>query len=187
MLTNLEKTELDQIIDYWFNHLKPEQWFRAADEVDGEIRDRFSKAHRLLAHKNLPDLNLTGQQTLAAIILFDQMSRNMFRNSAKAYETDPLARSLCFMALANKYDLDMRDLKKSFIYIPLMHSEDLNDQELSVSLLQQRTKLAIQVDYAVRHHDIIQKFGRFPHRNKHLGRVSTPEEEKFLTSGGESF
>ncbi len=62
-----------------------------------------------------------------------------------------------------------------------------NDQELSVSLLQQRTKLAIQVDYAVRHHDIIQKFGRFPHRNKHLGRVSTPEEEKFLTSGGESF
>ncbi|PCJ33409.1 MAG: hypothetical protein COA93_07805 [Alphaproteobacteria bacterium] len=187
MLTKDEKKYLTQVTEHWFDHLKPEDWFAQSDQIDQGIIDAFSHIYDHFKSKNLIELDLSGDEILAAIILFDQMPRNIFRGHAKAYETDALALSLCFMALANKYDLDMTDIQKSFVYMPLEHSEDMNDQELSVSLFKQRTKLDDQIDYAVRHLTIISKFGRFPHRNKALGRVSTAQEEEFLASGGDNF
>jgi len=187
MLTESDKADLERINDYWFDHLEPRQWFITSAALDRAIRDRFLPAHQRLKDLDLPALDLSGPQILAAILLFDQMPRNMFRNSARAFDTDPLARALCAQALARKYDLAMDDLRRSFIYMPLEHSEDLQDQELCVSLFQQRTQLDEQIDYAVRHHVIIKKFGRFPHRNKLLGRVSTAEEQAFLAGGGETF
>jgi len=187
MLTKDETIQLAQITRFWFDHLTPEDWFVQADPVDQQIRDQFSHSYHHFKTRNLTDLDLTGDQILAAIILFDQMPRNMFRDSAKAFATDDLALSLCFMALANQHDLSMTDIRKTFLYLPLEHSEDLNNQALSVSLFQQRTKLAPQIDYAVRHEVIIRRFGRFPHRNSILGRTSTPEEIDYLANGGESF
>ena len=187
MLTSKENIQLEQVTNFWFNHLKPENWFVQSDDVDQEIRDKFSESYLYFKKRDLDSQELSGDQILAAIILFDQMPRNMFRESAQAFETDALALSLCKMALVSGFDLEMTDIKKSFTYIPLEHSEDMKDQDLCVSLFEQRTDLAEQVDYAGRHHSIISKFGRFPHRNAILGRTSTPEEEKFLASGGETF
>lgn len=187
MLDHNENGLLEQIADYWFNHLTPENWFVQSDQLDQEIRDRFSDSYIYFKGHALASLDLSGDQILAAIILFDQMPRNMFRGRAQAFETDALALSLCKMALAGGRDLIMTDIKKSFLYMPLEHSEDRKDQELCVSLFQQRTALAEQVDYAVRHQDIICRFGRFPHRNIVLGRLSTPEEVAFLKTGGNTF
>jgi len=187
MLTKDEKSNLTKIKDYWFNHLKPEDWFVQSDQIDQDITDKFSHIYTHFKDQDLVEAALSGDEILAAIILLDQIPRNMFRGNAKAFETDPLALSLCFKALANKLDLDMTDIHKSFIYMPLEHSEDMSDQELSVSLFKQRTKLETEIDYAVRHLAIISKFGRFPHRNQALGRISTPEEEEFLVSGGDQF
>lgn len=187
MLTENDKTHLEQINDYWFHRLTPDQWFAPSDRLDQEITDRFLAPYQRFKDMDLSDPGLSGPQLLAAILLFDQMPRNMFRNSARAFESDPLARALCYQALAQKHDLAMDDKRKSFIYMPLEHSENLQDQELCVSLFQQRTQLDEQIDYAVRHHAIIKKFGRFPHRNKLLGRVSTAEEQAFLAGGGDTF
>ncbi|PCI34516.1 MAG: hypothetical protein COB54_01685 [Alphaproteobacteria bacterium] len=187
MLTEDENQRLQQVTDFWFTHLKPEDWFVRSDQVDQDITDGFSQDYVYFKDRDLDSLDLTGEQVLAAIILFDQMPRNMFRDSAQAFETDGLSRSLCTMALAGGLDLKMSDIKKSFLYLPLEHSEDLRDQELCVSLFEQRTKLTEQIDYAVRHHDVISRFGRFPHRNATLGRASTPKEDAYLTGGGDSF
>lgn len=187
MLTTKDKKQLDQILDYWFTQLTPDNWFNQNDHVDADIQSRFLEIYSRLKDQKLTEFDLTAQQLLALILLFDQMPRNMFRNSAAAFETDPLAKSLCYLALANKLDLEMSDIQKAFIYLPLEHSEDLKDQELSVSLFQHRTSLAEQTDYAIRHYTIIHKFGRFPHRNKILGRPSTQEEKEFLASGGDNF
>ncbi len=187
MLTENDKNDLERINDYWFHRLTPGQWFAPSDQLDREITDRFLAPYQRLKDMNLPDLELSGRQILAAILLFDQMPRNMFRHSARAFETDPLARALCYQALARKHDLDMNDMWKTFLYMPLEHSENLQDQELCVSLFQQRTQLDEQIDYAVRHHAIIEKFGRFPHRNKVLGRASTAGEQAFLAGGGDTF
>lgn len=187
MLTKKDKKHLEQILDYWFGQLTPEQWFIQDTQVDSHIRDHFLEIYHSLQKKDLLNITFTGKEILPTIILFDQMPRNMFRHSPQAFETDPLARSLCYLALANRLDLDMTDLQKTFIYMPLEHSEDMKDQELCISLFQQRTALPQQIDYAIRHFQIIKEFGRFPHRNKILGRLSTAEEEKFLSTGGDSF
>ncbi len=187
MLTSDEKDQLKQVINFWFNHLKPDDWFTQSDHIDQEIRNKFSDSYNYFKDRDLDSQEITGDQILSAIILFDQMPRNMFRNSAQAFATDALALSLCKMALAGGFDLNMTDIKKAFTYIPLEHSEDMKDQDLCVSLFQQRTELDLQIDYAVRHHAIIRKFGRFPHRNAVLGRLSTPEEKEYLSTGGETF
>ncbi|MCK5425370.1 MAG: DUF924 domain-containing protein [Emcibacter sp.] len=187
MITSEENDQLIQVSDFWFDHLKPQDWFVQSDQVDQEIINKFSDQYFYFKDRDLDNMDLSGEQILAAIILFDQMPRNMFRDSAQAFETDALALSLCTMALARGLDLKMSDIKKSFTYIPLEHSEGIKDQELCVSLFEQRTELADHIDYAVRHHAIIQKFGRFPHRNAVLGRTSTPEEDEYLITGGETF
>lgn len=187
MLTADDNKKLRDVTDYWFHQLTPVDWFRQSDDVDQNIRDKFLTTYDDFKAKDLSEMDLTGEQILAAILLFDQMPRNMFRDSAQAFATDDLALSLCQMALANRHDLEMTDIEKSFTYLPLEHSESLKDQELCVSLFQQRTKLEEQIDYAVRHYNVIKRFDRFPHRNDVLGRSSTAEEVEFLSSGGDNF
>lgn len=187
MLSDDEINHLERVIDFWFNHLTPEDWFTQSHKVDQEIITLFSEPYNHFKVRALDQIDLSGDPILAAIILFDQMPRNMFRNSAQSFATDDLALSLCKTALAAGHDLSMTDIQKSFIYMPLEHSENLKDQELCISLFQQRTDLALQVDYAIQHCDIIQKFGRFPHRNIILGRTSTPDETDYLANGGETF
>lgn len=187
MLTPEETRQLAEIHTYWFHHLKPADWFSQSDQTDEDIRTRFLDSYQYFKDIDLAEMDLSAEQILSAILLFDQMPRNIFRGTAEAFATDAKAVGLCYAALAQRLDLEMPDIKKSFIYLPLEHSEDMKDQELCVTLFQQRTTLTEQIDYAVRHFNIIAKFGRFPHRNKILGRLPTPEEDTYLAEGGDAF
>jgi uncharacterized protein (DUF924 family) len=127
---------------------------------------------------------------LARILLYDQFPRNMFRGTPRAFATDALARETTAYLLRTQGDRQLRPVERLFVYLPLMHSEDLTDQRQSVSLFQQLVQddpLVDSVSYALRHREIIARFGRFPHRNAILGRSSTPEEIEFLQQPGSSF
>jgi len=164
----------DAVLDFWFS-LKPEQWWRGGAELDALCRDRFVDLHADL--RQLPPENFIGdaRTALAAVILFDQLPRNMFRGHADQFMTDPLALAVARGSVERGYDDTLTKDEKSFLYMPFQHSERLADQRRSLALF-----TALHDDYllgfARKHHDIIERFGRFPHRNAMLGRAPRPEE-----------
>ena len=162
------------VLKFWFG-LSTEQWWRGGSELDHRIKQCFLK---LWAEKRqLPvDAFLTDPLTaLAAVILFDQFPRNMFRGHADAYSTDHLALAIAKAAVANRLDDQLDKAERKFLYMPFQHSENLDDQNRAVLLF---THLGDdeQLKYAKHHRDIIERFGRFPHRNAVLGRASRAEE-----------
>lgn len=163
-----------EVLQFWFD-LEPNQWWDGGAELDHRIRQEFLKLWS--EERQLPaDAFLTDPQTaLAAVILFDQFPRNMFRGHADAYSTDPLALAIAREAVGRGLDEDLAPTKRKFLYLPFQHSENLDDQNRSVLLF---TRLADdeQLGYARHHRDIIERFGRFPHRNAILGRASRPDE-----------
>lgn len=167
------------VLTFWFEELRPEDWFAGGERVDALICDRFSRLYDALAG-SVPESALDNPRTaLAAIILFDQFSRNLFRRTARAFASDDLALSLARNALDRGLDEDMSSREKYFLYLPFEHSEVLADGERCVSLfrsLGDESGLA----YAIEHRDILLRFGRYPHRNKALGRESTEQEQAFL-------
>ena len=162
------------VLKFWFG-LRPEQWWKTDSQLDERIRQDFlklwSEKRQLPAERFLTD-PLTA---LAGVILFDQFPRNMFRGHADTYSTDPLALAIAMGALARGLDKELARDERKFLYMPLMHSEKLDDQNRSVLLF---TELgdADQLGYAKRHREIVERYGRFPHRNAILGRPSRPEE-----------
>ena len=163
------------------------QWRGAAGYViDGAIRDRFTALHERLAREDGTIRTEAPRELLAAIIVFDQFSRNLHRGSPRAFATDPIARRLARAAVADGLDQAMSKRERIFIYLPFEHSEDRADQEQSVRLFGQLDDENL-TKYAVAHKVIIDRFGRFPHRNAALGRVSTPEEIAFLKEPMSSF
>ena len=164
----------DNIIEFWFG-LKPEQWWAANPQLDSLVRDRFCelwKEKRQLP----PEMFLAEARTaLAGVILFDQFPRNMFRGSAEQYSTDPLAQAIARGAVDRGLDEELDRSGRIFLYMPFMHSEDMDNQRRSVLLF---TALGEpdQLKYARHHHDIVERYGRFPHRNAILGRTSRPAE-----------
>jgi uncharacterized protein (DUF924 family) len=161
----------------------PDKWFKKDPAFDAEIARRFLGLWRAAAGGRLAAWEETPQSALALVIVLDQFPRNMFRGLARSYEADALARAAAGRALARGFDGQVPHAERQFFYLPLMHSEDLPDQERCVELAcsygdDEFTK------YAGQHADIIRRFGRFPHRNAVLDRVSTPEEEAFLAGGG---
>ncbi|WP_339862670.1 DUF924 family protein [Paremcibacter congregatus] len=187
MLTPAELTRLAAIYSFWFEELTPQDWFTSSDPLDEQIQSRFMDSYQHFKDMDLAEMDFTAQQVLSLILLLDQMPRNMFRGTPQAFATDAKALELSYAALARRLDLALPDIEKSFIYLPLEHSEDIKDQELCVTLFQQRTTLELQTDYAVRHFKVISRFGRFPHRNAILGRPPTTEEEAYLAEGGDAF
>ncbi len=163
-----------EVLKFWFG-LDPEQWWNGGPTLDREIRDRFLKLWT--EERELPPNSfLTDPLTaLAAVILFDQFPRNMFRCHADAYSTDPLALAIARGAVARGFDEELAPDERKFLYMPFMHSENLDDQNRSLLLF---TELGDQhqLGYAKQHRAIIERFGRFPHRNAVLGRASRPEE-----------
>jgi uncharacterized protein (DUF924 family) len=162
------------VLTYWFG-LRPEQWWRGGPEIDDEIRKRFLKlwaTKRELPVEAFLDDPLTA---LAAVILFDQFPRNMFRDSAEQFATDHLALAISKAAVGNGFDDRLEQKERSFLYMPFQHSENLADQNRSVQLF---TALGddYQLGFAKKHHDVIERFGRFPHRNSMLGRAPRPAE-----------
>jgi uncharacterized protein (DUF924 family) len=169
------------VIDFW-RAAGPKQWFRKDAAFDREIEARFLGVHEAAAAGHLSDWEATPDGALALLLLLDQFPRNMFRGGARAFATDPLARAVADRAIAHGFDAGAPSAERIFFYLPFMHSENLADQERSLALGRQDDGGSEK--YAKIHADIIRRFGRFPHRNAILGRVTTPEEQAFLDAGG---
>lgn len=176
------------ILDFWFAPAASRHWFDSSPDFDRAVRERLGAAQADAAAGRLETWQEQPDGALALCILLDQAPRNIQRGTALAFACDPLARSVARRLLDRGFDrLYPGDHHRLFAYLPFEHSEALEDQELSVRLFTERTADATNTEYARRHFDIIRRFGRFPHRNAVLGRISTPEEVVFLSQPGSAF
>lgn len=169
------------VIDFWFSDEAQRRWFRSTAEFDEQIRARFHSLWEKAKDRRLDHWVQTPEGALALVIVLDQFPLNMFRGAAEGYSTESLAREAADHAIQHRWDADMDDARKAFFYLPFMHSESLADQDRSVQLYRS-AGLIDSLRWAEHHREIIQRFGRFPHRNAALGRVNTPEETAWLTS-----
>jgi uncharacterized protein (DUF924 family) len=176
----------ETVLSFWFTELTPEQWWVKDETLDQRIRERFSDIHAQAAQCELFTWRRTARGRLAEIIVLDQFSRNLFRDSALAFAHDSLALALAQEAVGSGADQALAAVERSFLYMPYMHSESLVIHEEAVRLF---TENGIQnnLDFEFQHKAIIEKFGRYPHRNKILRRESTAEELAFLQQPGSSF
>jgi uncharacterized protein (DUF924 family) len=160
-----------------------DKWFKKDTAFDDDVRRRFLATYEAAAAGGLADWERTAEGALALAIVLDQFPRNMFRDSARTFSADPLARAVADRAIARGFDRQTALPDRQFFYLPFEHSEQLSDQERGVDLFR-ATGDAELVRWAELHADIIRRFGRFPHRNAILGRATTPEEQAFLDGGG---
>jgi uncharacterized protein (DUF924 family) len=169
-----------EILAFW-RHVGPARWYERDDTLDADVRSRFLELWQKAAAGEMSAWQTTDDGALALVIVLDQFPRNMFRGDARTYSSDVLAREVATRAIAHDADLRVEAALMEFLYMPLMHSEHMDDQRRCVELFRGN---ADKLKYAERHADIIRRFGRFPHRNDILGRSTTPEEQAFLDSGG---
>jgi uncharacterized protein (DUF924 family) len=179
------------ILAFWFGRGdRDKRWFEKNAAFDAEVRERFLALHAEGAAGKLAHWKSEPADCLALIVLLDQFPRNMFRGTARAFATDALALVAAHHAVVRGYDRAMRPVERMFIYLPHEHAESLEEQLRSCDLCAPLVDFPETADvyrYALAHRDIIQRFGRFPHRNAILGRASTPEEIEFLQVPGSSF
>jgi len=173
-----------EVLKFWFGSDR-KAWFEKNPAFDDEIRRRFLPLYELGAAGKLSHWKQASSDCLALVILLDQFPRNMFRNSARAFSSDSLALDAARHLVSMDYDKGMSVDERTFAYLPFEHSELLADQLRSCELMQPLGEEVYR--YAVRHREIIERFGRFPHRNAALGRASTPEEALFLQQPGSGF
>jgi len=176
------KASADEVIDFW-RAAGSEKWFDKDDALDVAIRVKFLDLLEAASRGELSSWEETPDGALALVIVLDQFPRNLFRGSPRTYATDPLAYAVARRALARGFVRRCDSELALFLYMPLMHSEKLEDLDEGLAYFEQ-LGLEDNLRGARRHRDIIARFGRFPHRNALLGRVSTPEEEAYLAEGG---
>jgi uncharacterized protein (DUF924 family) len=192
--------QIEEILDFWFGQPGTEEaayahrrkfWFIKSSHVDQTICDRFLTVYEQAAAGDYDLWEASPQGTLALIIVLDQFPRNMFRQKPRAFATDSKALAIAKKAIAKGFDQILEPIQRLFIYLPFEHSEHLSDQEESVKLVQALCAVSSEfgdcLDYAIRHRDVIARFGRFPHRNAILNRSTTSEEALFLQERGSSF
>jgi uncharacterized protein (DUF924 family) len=195
-------SRVTRLLDFWFADTREDParialrvgvWFGSDPTFDDALRDAFAGEVAAAARGDLDLWRATPAGTLALVILLDQLPRNLHRGSALAFAQDERARVVCLAALARANDVALRPIEAAFLFLPLEHAEDPALQERCVACyaaLLERAPAAARSDfegflaYARSHRDVIARFGRFPHRNAALGRISTPEEQAWLTSGG---
>ena len=177
---------IGDVLGFWLEEVGPKAWFGKDAIVDQQIRDRFLILYEVLARWPAQDALASAERALATVIVLDQFPRNVFRGSANAFATDELAREVAAGAIAKGYDRELPEDARLFLYLPFEHSEDKDDQVRAVALISGLNDPEL-VDYALRHQAVIDRFGRFPHRNAALGRASTTEEQAFLAEPGSSF
>lgn len=170
------------VVAFW-KDAGPSKWFAKDYAFDAEFRQRFEAAHFMAAQRALDHWAETAEGSLALLILLDQFPRNVFRGTGHAFATDPLARDLAVMALDAGQDRAVENDLRRFLYLPLQHSENRADQDRQLALFQTMDRPASD-RWAEHHHDVITRFGRFPHRNWALGRETTAEEQAFLDEDG---
>ena len=174
------------VLDFWFDTLSAKDWFSKSDELDAAIAEHFADIHRAAAAGELYSWRHSHEGRLAEILVLDQFSRNLFRDSPQAFAQDGQALVLAQEAIRHGADRALSDDQRAFLYMPYMHSESLAIQRASV-LLYQALGRENNLDFARRHYAIIERFGRYPHRNAILGRESSDEEREFLAQPGSSF
>ncbi len=176
-----------EIIDFWFAPGMEKRWFVRDHDFDTEVRTRLADWYECAATGGLDHWWDTPPGCVALCLLLDQVPRNLFRGQSQAFATDAAARAVARHAVDRGFDRGLPQVQRLFLYLPFEHSESLADQDVSVRLIGQLTDNPEWLDYAIRHRDVILRFGRFPHRNAALGRASTAEETAFLATPGSSF
>lgn len=172
----------NSVVKFWLD-AGPEAWFSQNDAFDRSLHTNFGTLHQQAAPGELDDWQETATGSLALILILDQFSRNMFRNDAKSFAQDAAALQLAKSGLDRGFDLQVDPSLQQFFFMPLMHSEAIEDQQRCVRLFY-AASMPDNLPHAITHRDIIARFGRFPHRNKVLGRPSSTAEQKFLDDGG---
>jgi uncharacterized protein (DUF924 family) len=190
-------SQAKEILEFWFGTPNDADygqqrkiWFTKNPEFDEEVRSLFTLQYQQAAAGQLDNWKTTPQSCLALIILLDQFPRHMFRGKPQAFATDTQALAYAQYAVAQGFDQELLPLQRWFIYLPFEHSENLEHQNHCVQLYQQWSddqNMSEGLTYAIRHLKVIERFGRFPHRNQILGRENTPEEAEFLKQPGSSF
>lgn len=175
-----------EVINFWFNELEPQQWFKKDETLDTTIQSRFSLLHEQAKAGELFEWRKTALGSLAEIILLDQFSRNIYRDSPESFSTDPLALALAQFAISQGFDAELSQVERSFLYMPFMHSESQKVHVEAVALFENLGN-AYNLEFEHKHKDIIDRFGRYPHRNAILGRESTEAEIEFLQQPNSSF
>ncbi|MEK9673224.1 MAG: DUF924 family protein [Rhodospirillaceae bacterium] len=179
----------DDILTFWFSDGPVEDravWFKPDPDFDREIKARFADAAGRAAAGELDGMAETARGALALIILLDQMPRNLYRGDARAFAADGKALAVAEAAIAHGLDAQMNWAERMFLYMPYQHAEDLAVQDRSVELFALLGRPST-LEFAQKHRDIVARFGRFPHRNADLGRLSTADEQAFLTEHGRGF
>ena len=174
------------VIQFWFEDIEPRQQFTKDLEFDESIRTKFSETYQLATQGLLYAWREHPLDALAEILVLDQFSRNMFRNTPKAFEADTVALVLAQEAIRKKFDKELNNSKKAFFYMPFMHSESKEIHDIALFLFDQ-PGLEDSFNFEIKHKTIIDRFGRYPHRNEILGRESTADELEFLSQPGSSF
>jgi uncharacterized protein (DUF924 family) len=174
------------VLKFWFEDIDKSFWFKKDDNFDKKIRELFSETYDRIIAGETAHWRLVPEGQLAEIIVLDQFGRNMFRGTPKAFAADELALELAQDAVQRGSDLQVSPEQRPFLYMPFMHSEDPKVHVKAVELFAQ-PGMEENLRFELLHKDIIDRFGRYPHRNEILGRVSTPEEIKFLSQAGSSF
>jgi len=172
----------NDVVGFW-RQAGPAKWFKKAYAFDEAIRLKFEPTHHAAARGEYDAWAATPEGALALLILLDQFPRNLYRGSAHQFATDPKARAIARTAVESGFDRQVDPILRNFFYLPFEHSEDLADQDYSIALCAEAGD-ADNLKWAQIHRDIIARFGRFPHRNAALGRVTTPPEQAFLDEGG---
>ncbi len=175
-----------EILKFWFEEIDPSLWWAKDEQFDRLIVDRFADIHSKAIRCELFEWRQTADGRLAEVIILDQFSRNMFRDLALSFAYDPLALALSQEAISVGADLELNSSQRYFLHMPFMYSESVKIHEVAMELFGKDSNQG-HLNFEIKHRDIIQKFGRYPHRNKILGRVSTADEIEFLKNPGSGF
>jgi uncharacterized protein (DUF924 family) len=197
MMTDAERAEATALVDFWFgpprSAMRFQQrdiWFKVDPGFDEQLRGHFLALQQRAAAGHCAEWAREAEPCLALVLLLDQLPRNFYRGTAQSFATDTMAREVARQALSRGFDRSLPGTWRQFLYLPFMHSEELADQERGIALytaLARDPNFKGNLEFARRHHEIVARFGRFPHRNHALGRASTPEEEAFLQEPNSAF
>ncbi|OIN85822.1 MAG: hypothetical protein AUJ12_07750 [Alphaproteobacteria bacterium CG1_02_46_17] len=182
------KNSIQDVLHFWFEETSPSQWFQVNEVFDDMVRDRFAGLYQMAVNGVCDGWAREVDGALALVLIFDQFPRNMFRDTAQAFATDPRALDVSRKVIELGFDHLVSVSKRRFFYLPFEHSEDIEDQKISLSLFEKmKATDPLSYEYALRHYKIIEQFGRYPHRNAVLGREGTVEELAFLSKNGRGF